>query len=48
MVVVTHDVTKARRAQRVIQMQDGRIERELRGAELEGLVDALEAAARRQ
>jgi putative ABC transport system ATP-binding protein len=47
-VVVTHDVTKARRAQRVIQMQDGRIERELRGAELEGLVDALEAAARRQ
>jgi len=47
-VVVTHDVTKARRAQRVIQMQDGRIERELRGAELEGLVDALEAATRRQ
>jgi len=47
-VVVTHDVTKARRAQRVIQMQDGRIERELRGAELEGLVDALEVAARRR
>ena len=45
-VVVTHDVTKARRAQRVIQMQDGRIERELRGVELEELVDALEAAAR--
>ena len=47
-VVVTHDVTKARRAQRVIQMQDGRIERELRGTELEELVDALEAAAGRR
>ena len=45
-VVVTPDVTKARRAQRVIQMQDGRIERELRGVELEELVDALETAAR--
>jgi len=45
-VVVTHDVTKARRAQRVIQMQDGRIERELRGTELEEIVDALERAAR--
>jgi putative ABC transport system ATP-binding protein len=44
-VVVTHDVTKARRAQRVIQMQDGRIQRELRGSDLEGLADALEAAA---
>jgi putative ABC transport system ATP-binding protein len=47
-VVVTHDVTKARRAQRVIQMQDGRIQRELRGTDLEGLADALEAAAGRQ
>jgi len=47
-VVVTHDVTKARRAERVIQMQDGRIERELRGAEREELVDALEATARRR
>ena len=46
-VVVTHDVTKARRAQRVIQMQDGRIERELRGAELGELVDALETPVRR-
>jgi putative ABC transport system ATP-binding protein len=45
-VVVTHDVTKARRARRVIQMQDGRIQRELRGTDLEGLADALEAAAR--
>ncbi|TFG95473.1 MAG: ABC transporter ATP-binding protein [Myxococcales bacterium] len=47
-VVVTHDVTKARRAQRVIQMQDGRIQRELRGSDLEGLADALEAAAGRR
>jgi putative ABC transport system ATP-binding protein len=47
-VVVTHDVTKARRAERVIQMQDGRIERELRGAEREELVDALETTARRR
>ncbi len=43
-VVVTHDVAKARRAERVIQMQDGRIERELRGADLDGLAEALEAA----
>jgi ABC-type lipoprotein export system ATPase subunit len=41
---VTHDVAKARRAERVIQMQDGRIERELRGADLDGLAEALEAA----
>jgi putative ABC transport system ATP-binding protein len=47
-VVVTHDVGKARRAERVIQMQDGRIERELRGSEREELVDALEATARRR
>jgi putative ABC transport system ATP-binding protein len=47
-VVVTHDVAKARRAQRVLQMQDGRIERELRGREREELVDALEAGARRR
>jgi putative ABC transport system ATP-binding protein len=47
-VVVTHDVTKARRAQRVIQMQDGRIQGELRGSDLEGLADALEAAAGRR
>jgi len=46
-VLVTHDVTKARRAQRVIQMQDGRIERELRGSELGELVDALETPGRR-
>ena len=47
-VVVTHDVSKARRAQRVIQMQDGRIERELRGGELDGLVDVFERAAARR
>ncbi len=47
-VVVTHDVTKARRAERVIQMQDGQIERELRGAECLELVDALEVAVRRR
>jgi putative ABC transport system ATP-binding protein len=47
-VVVTHDVTKARRAQRVIQMQDGRIEAELRGADREELVGALEATGRRR
>jgi putative ABC transport system ATP-binding protein len=47
-VVVTHDVSKARRAERVIQMQDGQIERELRGAECLELVDALEVAARRR
>ena len=45
-VVVTHDVGKARRAGRVIQMQDGRIERELRGDECRELVDGLEVAAR--
>jgi putative ABC transport system ATP-binding protein len=45
-VVVTHDVGKARRAGRVIQMQDGQIERELRGDECRGLVDALEMAGR--
>jgi putative ABC transport system ATP-binding protein len=48
LVVVTHDVGKARRAERVIQMQDGRIERELRGDEREELVDALEATGRRR
>jgi putative ABC transport system ATP-binding protein len=47
-VVVTHDVAKARRAERVIQMQDGRIERELRGAEREELAPALGSAARRR
>jgi putative ABC transport system ATP-binding protein len=45
-VIVTHDVGKARRAERVIQMEDGRIERELRGDEREGLVDALHAPGR--
>ena len=44
-VVVTHDVAKARRAERVIQMQDGRIERELRGGEREELVDGLASSA---
>jgi putative ABC transport system ATP-binding protein len=46
-VLVTHDIGKARRAGRVIQMQDGRIERELRGDECRALVDGLEMAARR-
>ena len=45
-VLVTHDIAKARRAQRVVQMQDGRIERELRGPELGELVDLLERAGR--
>ena len=45
-VLVTHDVGKARRAERVIQMEDGRIERELRGDQREGLVDALHDAGR--
>jgi putative ABC transport system ATP-binding protein len=47
-VVVTHDVAKARRAERVLQMQDGRIERELRGEERNELVDALELGAERR
>ena len=42
-VIVTHDVAKARRAGRVVQMEDGRVQRELVGAEREQLVDALEA-----
>ena len=46
--VVTHDVTKARRAQRVIQMEDGLIQRELRGAELGELGDALQPGVARR
>jgi putative ABC transport system ATP-binding protein len=46
-VIVTHDVAKARRAQRILQMEDGRIQRELQGAEREQLVDALEPASGR-
>ncbi|HZO08316.1 MAG TPA: ABC transporter ATP-binding protein [Myxococcota bacterium] len=45
-VVVTHDPAKARRADRIVQMEDGLIERELRGSERARLGDALEAAAR--
>jgi putative ABC transport system ATP-binding protein len=43
-VVVTHDAAKARRAERVLQMEDGRILRELRGTELAAMVDGLTAA----
>jgi putative ABC transport system ATP-binding protein len=43
-VIVTHDPSRARRAERVIQMQDGLIECELRGAERDRLGDALAAA----
>jgi putative ABC transport system ATP-binding protein len=46
-VIVTHDVAKARRAERIVQMEDGRIRRELRGGEREQLVDALEAVGGR-
>ena len=46
-VIVTHDVAKARRAERILQMEDGRIQRELHGAEREQLVDALEPASGR-
>jgi putative ABC transport system ATP-binding protein len=42
-VIVTHDVAKARRARRIVQMEDGLVQRELVGAEREQLVDALEA-----
>ena len=45
LVIVTHDASRARRAERVIQMQDGRIERELRGAERDRLGEALAAGA---
>jgi putative ABC transport system ATP-binding protein len=44
-VIVTHDASRARRAERVIQMQDGCIERELRGSEREQLADAFAAAS---
>jgi putative ABC transport system ATP-binding protein len=41
-IVVTHNVALARRAERVLQMRDGRIERELRGEERLRLYDGLE------
>jgi predicted ABC-type transport system involved in lysophospholipase L1 biosynthesis ATPase subunit len=47
-VVVTHDVSKARRARRVIQMEDGRIQRELRDSECAELADALEPRSARR
>jgi putative ABC transport system ATP-binding protein len=45
-VIVTHDVAKAKRAERVVQMVDGRIERELRGAEIDALVDQFAESGR--
>ena len=42
-VLVTHDVAKARRARRVILMQDGEISRELVGAERGAALDAAAA-----
>ncbi len=44
-VMVTHDIENARRAKRLVQMRDGRIERELSGAEKESLVRRYEAVA---
>jgi putative ABC transport system ATP-binding protein len=43
MVVVTHDPAVARRAERVLILEDGRIARRLRGSELTTLVEALAA-----
>ena len=45
-VIVTHDVAKARRAERIVEMEDGRIQRDLRGHEREQLAGALEAGGR--
>ncbi len=44
LVVVTHDIDVARRAQRVLIMEDGRVARRLSGAEVQGLAEALSAA----
>jgi putative ABC transport system ATP-binding protein len=42
-VLVTHDLAKARRARRVVLMRDGTVARELPGAEKEGMLDSLDA-----
>jgi len=44
LVVVTHDPDVARRANRVVVLGDGRIEREWKGAEIEGLEQLFGAA----
>jgi putative ABC transport system ATP-binding protein len=44
LIVVTHDIDVARRAQRVLIMEDGRVARRLSGAEVQGLAEALSAA----
>ena len=41
LIVVTHDPSVARRAQRVIVLEDGRVARRLPGTELTSLADAL-------
>ena len=42
--MVTHDPSKAKRASRLIQMQDGRVRRELVGAEKDRVVEQFAAA----
>jgi putative ABC transport system ATP-binding protein len=43
-VIVTHDPSKARRAQRLVQMQDGRIRRELSGEQMDRVTQPFAAA----
>ncbi|MCH2172884.1 ABC transporter ATP-binding protein [Myxococcota bacterium] len=43
--MVTHDVAKARHARRVVMMQDGSISRELVGSDLDLLVDQYDVSA---
>lgn len=45
-VLVTHEMTKAKWARRLIHMQDGKILRELGGAEIQQLVDLFEELPR--
>ncbi|NOT31012.1 MAG: hypothetical protein HOP15_11240, partial [Planctomycetes bacterium] len=44
LLVVTHDLAVARRAQRVLLLEDGRIKRRLASADLEGALSLLEGA----
>jgi len=44
LIVVTHDTSVARRAQRVILLRDGKIARRMKGSELTTLVEALDGA----
>lgn len=44
-VMVTHDVIKAKCAKRIIQMSDGRVERELKGEEMLQFIGQFEALA---